>query len=79
MILAFIQKVLSSALVAGFKEWLNNRTAQQAGDAKQKVKDTEARDKEAKDVLKIKNDVRTDANLASRVHAYFKRTKPPTD
>ena len=79
MILAFIQKVLSSALVAGFKEWLNNLTAQQAGAAKQKVTDREARDKEAKDVLKIKNDVRTDATLRYRVHAYFRRTKPPTD
>ena len=79
MILAFIQKVLSSALVAGFKEWLNNLTAQQAGAAKQKVKDIEARDKEAKDVLKIKNDVRTDATLRNRVHAYFRRTKPPAD
>ena len=79
MILAFIQKVLGSALVAGFKEWLNNLTAQQAGAAKQKVKDTEARDKEANDVLKIKNDIRTDATLRNRVHAYFKRIKPPTD
>ena len=79
MILAFIQKMLSSALVAGFKEWLNNLTAQQAGAAKQKVKDTEVRDKEAKDVRKIKNNVRTDATLRDRVHAYFRRTKPPTN
>ena len=81
MILAFIQKVLSSALVAGFKEWLNNLTAQQAGAAKQKNKDTQAREKEAKDVRKIKNDIRTDSVKRNRVRNFFSniRTKPPSD
>lgn len=79
MIWAFIQKMLGSALVAGFKEWLNNLTAQQAGAAKQKNKDTEVREEEAKDVRNIKNNVRINNTLRSRVHEYFKRTKPPTD
>lgn len=81
MIGNLIAKFLSSALIAGFKAWLANLTAQQAGAAKQKNKDTEARDKEAKDVRKIKNDIRTDSAKRNRVRNFFSniRTKPPTD
>ena len=81
MIGNLIAKFLSSALVAGFKVWLANLTAQQAGAAKQKVKDTKARDEEAKDVRKIKNDIRTDNVKRSGVRNFFSniRTKPPSD
>ena len=81
MIWDFLGKVLGNALIAGFKAWLANLTAQQAGAAKQKIKDTEARNKEAKDVRKIKNDIRTDSVKRNRVRNFFSniRAKPPAD
>lgn len=73
MLQNLIIKFLSSSFVAAFKEWLSNRTAQQLGAAKQKNRDTEARDEEVKDVRKIKNTIRIDSAKRNRVHEHFRK------